>query len=504
MTKRFEAVVQRALDETEKQKHTDGRTIYKAVATTPALDRYGEVVLPKGAITDHFMKNPVLLDGHNYQAAPVGHIVALDMVEDSVVMSFVFSRDARGQELEQKTIDGDMGAFSIGFRPKAVVNLWYPWEDPPEVKEIAVEYPDGSEGKINLRDYEHVPYRIYNKWELLEVSAVSVPANPEALLLRQAEDIVRRASAQDPVMKSFVQDRVRSQFAPLMELLAQFEDLDDTTIKIEGAVPSHSTPIEEGKWSGSAARSALAKWASKGGTGKKEDMNWSKYSKGFGWFDSKAADSFGAYKLPHHTVKNGALIAVWNGVTAAMAALLGARGGVDLDSKSAVYRHLAKHYKDFDKEPPEMKEYSEEELKAIETESLVVEPDAAASAEGAQPAEKADDPDGDDDAADDDGDGEDEEKVPNNVLGLLQITVDLVKQVLQAVQALSDKNEEDSEATTESLVELQLAVERVEDAVHYAGFKKPPEGGEKSGGTKEVIDEVSEDLVADLERVNSL
>lgn len=72
------------------------------------------------------------------------------------------------------------------------------------------------------------------------------------------------------------------------------------------------------------------------------------------WYDSENADVKAAYKLPHHT-KSG-YKTVWRGVRAAMGALLGARGGVDLPvgDRKAVYNHLAKHYREFDKEPPKM------------------------------------------------------------------------------------------------------------------------------------------------------
>lgn len=494
MTRRFEAVVQRAVEETERRTHTDGRTIYRAVATTPALDRYGEVVLPKGAVLDNFLKNPVLLDSHNYTVSSVGHVVNLTVEETQMTFDFVFSADTRGQELEQKFVAGDMNAFSIGFKPKAKLDLWTPWDDMPEVKEVKVEYPDGSQGVVDLTSYEHVPYRIYNKWELLEISPVAVPANPEALLMRQAEEIIRRSMENTPeYMRSFIQEEVANRFAPVIELLSEFTDsFDADVIKFEGAVPSHSTPIEEGKWSGSAARTALAKWASKGGSGKKEDMNWAKYSKGFAWFDSKQADSLGAYKLPHHTVKDGALIAVWNGVTAAMAALLGARGGVDLDSKEAVYRHLARHYKDFEKEPPEMKDYSDEELQAIADEPLVVKADPPPAdnsevIEGQAPITKADGEDGDGEDGDEDG-------MPN-----MTDMMATLNKILALVEKLAGSNSESAESQEEHFVELHLKTEAIQDLLEYAVQKKAMP--EKKIEEKKVVGEVSGDLIASLERV---
>jgi hypothetical protein len=58
--------------------------------------------------------------------------------------------------------------------------------------------------------------------------------------------------------------------------------------------------------------------------------------------------------LPHHDVIDGEISVVWNGVSAAMGALMGARGGVDIpaDDVDPCYNHLAKHYKQYDKQPP--------------------------------------------------------------------------------------------------------------------------------------------------------
>lgn len=59
------------------------------------------------------------------------------------------------------------------------------------------------------------------------------------------------------------------------------------------------------------------------------------------------------YKLPHHRASDHAT--VWAGVKAALAAVNGARGGVDLPAadRKAVYNHLRVHYSDFGQEAPE-------------------------------------------------------------------------------------------------------------------------------------------------------
>ena len=58
-------------------------------------------------------------------------------------------------------------------------------------------------------------------------------------------------------------------------------------------------------WDGSAARSRLAKWASSDGSGDKDKIDWTKFAKGFFWFDSSAPNDLGSYKLPFVDVVDG-------------------------------------------------------------------------------------------------------------------------------------------------------------------------------------------------------
>ena len=85
------------------------------------------------------------------------------------------------------------------------------------------------------------------------------------------------------------------------------------------------------------------------------------------WYDSEKPDVKSSYKLPHH--KADGYKTVWRGVSAAMAVVFGARGGLKgkaAQDRKAIYNHLAKHYKDFDKKPPEFREdYDEDALNRI-------------------------------------------------------------------------------------------------------------------------------------------
>lgn len=92
-----------------------------------------------------------------------------------------------------------------------------------------------------------------------------------------------------------------------------------------------------------------------------EAGGWELLASAHAWYDPSADDEGhdppyekGAYKLPHHEIVDGRLRVVWNGVRSAMGVLRGARGGVDIPEgdRKDVYLHLAKHYEEFDREPP--------------------------------------------------------------------------------------------------------------------------------------------------------
>jgi HK97 family phage prohead protease len=106
-------------------------------------------------------------------------------------------------------------------------------------------------------------------------------------------------------------------------------------------------------WDSEAAIGRIKDWASD------EDGNidFTKYRKAFFWVDPDNKDEQGGYKLPFADVIDGDLKAVWRGVSAAMGALLGARGGVDIPDgdKTAIYSQISTYYKKFEETPPEMK-----------------------------------------------------------------------------------------------------------------------------------------------------
>jgi HK97 family phage prohead protease len=119
--------------------------------------------------------------------------------------------------------------------------------------------------------------------------------------------------------------------------------MNPATVARKGAIPYHETPKADPgtAWDGPAQVS-------------KADPDTLKII--CAWYDSSDPDVKSSYKLPHH-MADGDHAVVWRGVAAAMGALLGAQGGVNIpeSDKHAVYNHLSKHYEQFDKEPPDYK-----------------------------------------------------------------------------------------------------------------------------------------------------
>ena len=178
-----------------------------------------------------------------------------------------------------------------------------------------------------------------NTWtasEMLEFSVVPVPANSEAMVTAKSKGLETNES----------------------EEFSEVTDSQDKNISDKSVIGYKKTPLadKDMAWNGPMQIRECG-----------DDMT--KLKAISTWFDSENPDVKSSYKLPHHLAA-GSHSVVWNGVKAAMGALLGARGGVDVPSgdRKGIYNHLKSHYGDFDEEAPEFKSIEEiDEDKSIET-----------------------------------------------------------------------------------------------------------------------------------------
>lgn len=132
----------------------DGRTI-TGIATTPETDRMGDVVEPKGAE----FKLPLPLLWQHQSDKPVGHVTSAKVTKTGIEVTAQIARldepgplkdllDMAWQSVKARLVRG----LSIGFQSKESARI---------------------DGTFGLR---------FSKWEWLELSLVTIPANAEATI----------------------------------------------------------------------------------------------------------------------------------------------------------------------------------------------------------------------------------------------------------------------------------------------------------------------------------
>lgn len=334
----------------------------EAVISDQTVDRYQEVILANAwkKRLSTYKKHPVLLSSHSYRSlrSQIGELknVKINNDDRSLEAKIKYYVGEGNPEADWgfKLAEKGIAAFSVGFIAHSAVDKWGMDED--DYKDFLKE--NGLRAGDNIR-------RVFTDVELLENSQVVVPANPSAL----------QKSMKD--VDSVVVDVAKS----IDEAIEKGDiEVDKTDVDMEerGVVTFKEYPLMDktAKWSGAQSKKRIEEWAK----GEDDSISFTKYRKGFLWYNSEESELKGSYKAPHHDIVDGEMKTHWRGVVAAMVVLLGGRGGLDIpesDKKSA-YNHLAKHYRSFEEEPPEFKDYDCADdvidgCKDIETASLMLE-----------------------------------------------------------------------------------------------------------------------------------
>lgn len=151
------------------------------IASTGSVDRDGESINQEGWDLKNFLKNPVILAGHDWWSFPIGKATEIAVKDGQLMFSMVFATTEKGQEAYQLVKEGVLNAFSVGFMPKE----WNP-NDPDRIE----------------------------KAELFEISLVSVPANPEAVVM--AKGMKDNSLAQKMAEKAMENGKMKKSVEKLM------------------------------------------------------------------------------------------------------------------------------------------------------------------------------------------------------------------------------------------------------------------------------------------------
>jgi HK97 family phage prohead protease len=137
-------------------------------ASTNDIDRHGTIINPMGIKTDNYDRNPVFVWGHDAyggNAPPalenvLGRVVEYtksDEAFDIGVRWATAEENPRASMARNMVRGGILNAVSIGFIP--------------------------NKEKIATKDVDGTDVPVYDETELVEVSLVTVPANPNAVAL---------------------------------------------------------------------------------------------------------------------------------------------------------------------------------------------------------------------------------------------------------------------------------------------------------------------------------
>src|SRR5437899_4064116 len=140
------------------------------IASTATLDRYHEIIEPAGWRLDSYRRNPVFQNAHNY-----GDILFTLGKALSTEIRLVGGRPALCQRIQFATEVNPVARIAYGLYQGGFLNA-------VAVGFIPLRWEDGGNGSAGA-DAATAPRRRYLEQELLEVSAVAIPANPDALAL---------------------------------------------------------------------------------------------------------------------------------------------------------------------------------------------------------------------------------------------------------------------------------------------------------------------------------
>jgi phage head maturation protease len=140
------------------------------IASTATLDRYHEIIEPAGWRLDSYRRNPVFQNAHNY-----GDILFTLGKAVSTEVRTVGSGQALCQRIEFATEVNPVARIAYGLYKGGFLNA-------VSVGFIPLRWEDGAKGAAGEQSTP-APRRRFLEQELLEVSAVAIPANPDALAL---------------------------------------------------------------------------------------------------------------------------------------------------------------------------------------------------------------------------------------------------------------------------------------------------------------------------------
>jgi len=190
-------MIKKTIATTVKAVEGKGRVL-EFVGSTEVADRDGEVIKASAWNVDRYLKNPVVQWAHRYDEPPIGRTLSLRQDSGKTIFEIEFA-DAETYPFADTIFrlckGGFLSATSVGFMP--------------------LEYTNGKK--------ESEPRRTFTSVELLELSIVPVPSNPEALAIARSQGLisVKEFEAVTKTRKKATQGEIKDEIEYLTLLIEE-------------------------------------------------------------------------------------------------------------------------------------------------------------------------------------------------------------------------------------------------------------------------------------------
>ena len=378
-------IIGHRIEKKQNEKAADGENVkISYVASTDAIDRYGDVVSQNWEL-ESYKRNSVILWNHDQMAPPIGRALSVDVVDGKLMIDVEFDMaDPHAAMIARKAQAGFINAVSVGFQP---IEMTPRSELPKDHKAY------GPEGVF------------YQRSELLELSVVTVPANGQAtaaiaaksLSFTDLEGIFEKRSRLDSINRHIMQvkETEDSWFVEFAKAAAHSEPAEDEEVDVgwgsggdasqemgfdwleEYAGADDEDSEEEKEKEEKAVSTADLPTAPKEEKHNPEDQDMSEIigailgdddydmlANAFAFVEKGDPSDMDAYKMMIARMRNdelpedaapdeGELVVYWDLIERSMRQLLEGDVNIPDEDKEAVYELLSGYYEKFEETPPE-------------------------------------------------------------------------------------------------------------------------------------------------------
>lgn len=232
----------------------EGKRVTGALASSGSIDRDEEIILPEAWSLDAFRKNPIFLWAHAHRSQDpqnvLGTVENVSKTAAGLTADFIYDTDINPKaamvfaQVQKGTIRG----YSVGFVPKAWVTEYSPREQIDALPETARKALEMGKAFV-----------VYTNVELVEISQVPVPSNPDALVgasiksarlaeLKQLEEasmpVPEKPATTEEKAAPDIEAIVKAAVQPLLE---KVDALTEQLAKLAAPAPTEDPAIEDAR-----------------------------------------------------------------------------------------------------------------------------------------------------------------------------------------------------------------------------------------------------------------